>query len=71
MYSKYFDSQKTDKKTINDAKSSKGSNCVDWEQVYYRISKSLGYDVQFIHVKCRVPGTGHIRLRLKHEKHTG
>ena len=33
--------------------------------------KSLGYDVQFVHVKCRVSGTGHIRLRLKHSKNTG
>lgn len=24
-----------------------------------------------VHVKCRVSGTGHIRLRLKHKKHTG
>ena len=54
LYSKYFDSQKTDKKTINDASQGKGSNCVDWGQVYYRIAKSLGYDVQFVHVNCRV-----------------
>jgi len=44
LYSKYFDSQKTDKQTINDASKGKGSNCVDWGQVYYRIAKSLGYD---------------------------
>ena len=68
LYSKYFDSQKTDKQTINDANKGKGSNCVDWGQVYYRIAKSLGYSVQFVHVKCRVSGTGHIRLRLKHSK---
>ena len=54
----------------HDAIKGKGSNCVDWGQVYYRIAKSLGYDVQFIHVKCRVSGTGHIRLRLRHKKHT-
>ena len=48
LYSKYFDSQKTDKKTINDANQGKGSNCVDWGQVYYRIAKSLDYDVQFV-----------------------
>ena len=71
LYSKYFDSQKTDKKTITDASQGKGSNCVDWGQVYYRIAKSLGYDVQFVHVRCRVSGTGHIRLRLRHKKHTG
>lgn len=70
LYSKYFDSQKTDKKTINDASQGKGSNCVDWGQIYYRIAKSLGYDVQFVHVKCKVSGTGHIRLRLRHKKHT-
>ena len=27
--------------------------------------------MQFVHVKCRVSGTAHIRLRLKHENHTG
>ncbi|MBR6993698.1 MAG: hypothetical protein IKH85_06465 [Methanobrevibacter sp.] len=48
LYLKYFDSQKTDKKTITDAKDGNGSNCVDWGQVYYRIAKSLGYDVQFV-----------------------
>ena len=48
LYSKYFDSQKTDRKTITDASQGKGSNCVDWGQVYYRIAKSLGYDVQFV-----------------------
>lgn len=54
-----------------DASQGKGSNCVDWGHVYYRIAKSLGYDVQFVHVKCRVSGTGQIRLRLRHKKHTG
>ncbi|MCQ2971918.1 MAG: hypothetical protein MJ209_01265 [archaeon] len=70
LYLKYFDSQKTDKKTITDASQGKGSNCVDWGQVYYRTAKSLGYDVQFVHVKYRVSGTGHIKLRLRHKKHT-
>ena len=40
LYSQYFDSQKTDKKTINDAKSGKSSNCVDWGRVYYRSATS-------------------------------
>ena len=40
LYMKYFDSQKTDKKTINDASQGKGSNCVDWGQVYYRSATS-------------------------------
>ena len=40
LYNQYFDSQKTDKKTINDAKSGKSSNCVDWRQVYYRSATS-------------------------------
>ena len=70
LYLKYFNSKKTDKQTITDAKNGKGSNCVDWGQVYYRIAKSLGYDVQFVHVKCKTSGTGHIRLRLKHKTHT-
>lgn len=30
---------------------------VDWGQVCYLIAKSLGYGVQFVHVKCRVSGT--------------
>lgn len=30
LYSKYFDSQNTDKKTLNDASQGKGSNCVNW-----------------------------------------
>lgn len=25
----------------------------------------------YVHVRCRVSGTGHIRLRLRHKKHTG
>ena len=32
LYNKYFDSQKTDKKTITDASNGKGSNCVDWDK---------------------------------------
>ena len=43
---------------------------MDGGQAYYRIAKSLGYEVQFVLLKCRVSGTGHIRLRLKHKKHT-
>ena len=35
------------------------------------IAKSLGHEVSFAHVKCRVSGTNHIRFRLKHKKHTG
>ena len=44
---------------------------MDWRQVYYRIAKSLGYDVQFVHVKCGISGTDYIMLRLKHKKDTG
>ena len=40
LYNKYFDSQKTDKKTINDANQGKGSNCVDWGRGYYRSATS-------------------------------
>ena len=56
--------------TINRMKSFKGTNCTDSAQVFYRIALGLGYDVQFIHVKCK-SGTGHVRLRLKHSKNTG
>ena len=37
----------------------------------YKLAVCEGYDVQFVHVKCLVRGTGHIRLRLKHKNHTG
>ena len=35
----------------------------------YCLAIALGYEVQFIHVKCR-GGDGHVRLRLKHPKNT-
>ena len=44
-------------------------NCTDSSQVGYVIALALGYEVQFVHVKCS-SGTGHVRLRLKHPVNT-
>lgn len=68
--SKYFNSQKQIRKTINDANQRKGSNCVLGASLLSYSKIIRGYNVQFVHVKWKVSGTGHIRLRLKHEKHT-
>lgn len=59
LHMKYFDSQKTDKKTITDDKAGRCSKCVDGGQVYYRIAKSLDYEVPLGQVKCRVCGIEH------------
>lgn len=68
-YSYYFNSIYNTDTTINRIKNRKGANCVDSSQLTYRVGKGLGYDVQFIHVRC-LSGTGHVRVRLKHPKYT-
>lgn len=68
-YSGYYNSQYPTKKTIDRMKNKQPINCTDSSQVGYVIALALGYDVQFVHVKCS-SGTGHVRLRLKHPKNT-
>lgn len=64
-YAYYFNSVYNTNNTISRIKSGKGVNCTDSAQLTYRVALGLGYTVQFVHVRCRVSGTGHIRLRLK------
>lgn len=68
-YSGYFNSKYSTKKSIDRMKNKQGVNCTDSSQVGYVIALALGYEVQFVHVKCS-SGTGHVRLRLKHPVNT-
>lgn len=68
-YSGYYNSQYSTKKSIDRMKNKQGVNCTDSSQVGYVIALALGYEVQFVHVKCS-SGTGHVRLRLKHPVNT-
>lgn len=69
-YGYYYNSKYNTQETINKIYNKQGVNCTDSSQLFYRLGLALGYNVQFIHVRCR-SGTGHVRLRLKHSKHTG
>ena len=68
-YGYYYNSLYDTKTTISRIKNRQGCNCVDGAQLFYRLGIALGYEVQFIHVKCK-GGDGHVRLRLKHPKNT-
>lgn len=62
-YGYYYDSQFSNKTAIDRMYNRQGVNCTDSAQVFYRLGEALGYQVQFVHVKCK-GGDGHIRLRL-------
>lgn len=68
-YSGYFNSAYNTDETINRIYNRKGVNCTDSSQLFYRLALALGYDVQFVQVRCS-SGTGHVRLRLKHNVNT-
>ena len=68
-YGYYYNSLYNTKTTINRIKNKQGVNCTDSSQLFYRLGLALGYEVQFIHIKCS-GGDGHVRLRLKHPKNT-
>lgn len=71
-YGYYYDDHKTNKQTIDAMANNTHSddpNCTDSCHVFYNIAKGLGYDVHCIHVKCS-GGDGHVRLKLRHKKHT-
>lgn len=68
-YSYYYNSLYDTNETIKRIKNKKGTNCTDSSQLFYRLALALGYEVQFIHVKCS-SGGGHVRLRLKHKVNT-
>lgn len=71
-YGHYYDDHKSNKQTI-DAMANNTNlddpNCVDSSHVFYNVGKGLDYDVHCIHVKCK-GGDGHVRLKLRHKKHT-
>ena len=64
-YAYYYNSVYNTDETISRIKNRQGVNCTDSAQLTYRIALALGYTCQFVHIRCRVSGTGHIRLRLK------
>lgn len=71
-YGYYYDDHKTNKQTIDAMANNTHSddpNCTDSCHVFYNVAKGLGYDVHCIHVKCS-GGDGHVRLKLRHKKHT-
>lgn len=70
-YSYYYNSKYNTDNTISRIKNKQGVNCTDSSQLFYRLGIALGYTVQFVHVKCKQSGGGHIRLRLKHSVNTG
>jgi len=69
-YAYYYDDTYTNKQSIDRMKQGKGINCTDSCQVFYHIAKALGYTVAVEHVYCSGSGGGHVRLKLKHSKHT-
>lgn len=52
---------------LNRLASGKGLNCSDSCQFLYEVYKEMGYDVRYVHVKCR-GGDGHIQLDIKYPK---
>lgn len=68
-YAYYYNSQYNTQTTINRIYNKQGVNCTDASQLFYRLGLALGYEVQFIHIKCS-GGDGHVRLRLKHPVNT-
>ena len=69
-YSYYYDDVYNNRQCIDRMKAKKGINCTDSCQVFYHIAKELGYSVNVLHVYCTGSGGGHVRLQLKHSKHT-
>lgn len=68
-YSGYYNSRYDNITSIKRMYNKQGINCTDSAQVFYKLALALGYDVQFVHVRCS-SGTGHVRLRLKHPVNT-
>lgn len=63
-YAYYYDSQYNTSTTIKRIYNRQGVNCTDVGQLLYRLAIALGYEAQFIHVKCK-GGDGHIRNRFR------
>lgn len=69
-YSYYYNSAYSNKTTIDRIYNKQGVNCTDSAQLGYRIAEKLGYEVHFLHIRCKKSG-GHIRLKLRHKTNTG
>lgn len=67
-YGYYYDDVYSNKTAIDRMYSKSGINCTDSCQVFWHIAKALGYEVKCLHVQCSTGG--HVRLKLKHPKHT-
>ena len=70
-YAYYYNSIYNTNETINRIKNYQGVNCTDSAQLTYRVALALGYECQFVHVRCRASGDGHIRLRLRSNSSNG
>lgn len=68
VYGYYYDDVYSNKVAIDRMYSKSGINCTDSCQVFWHIAKALGYTVHCLHVQCS--SGGHVRLKLKHPKHT-
>ena len=64
-YKYYYNSVYSTLTTLKRIYNKQGVNCTDSSQLFYRLGLALGYDVQFVHVKCKSSGSGHIRLRFR------
>lgn len=63
-YAYYYNSAYNTENTLKRIYNRQGVNCTDSAQVFYRLALALGYECQFVHVRCQ-SGTGHVRLRLR------
>lgn len=68
-YEYYYNDRDSNKTVIDRMKKKLGNNCTDLCQCFWHIAKALKYDVKCIHVQCQ--SGGHVRLQLRHAKHTG
>jgi len=68
-YGYYYDDRYSNAESIRRMKQGKGVNCTDSCHVFFNIAKALGYEVHCLHIQCR-GGDGHVRLKLRHKKHT-
>jgi hypothetical protein len=70
-YGYYFDDQYSNKQVIDRMIAKKGNNCTDSLQFLINMAEEMGYEWKCIHVKCKSSGSGHVRGKFKHKKHTG
>ena len=70
-YAFYFSDGYTVPETIERIANGYGANCYDSAELFYRLALEMNtkygrnYEVQYLHVYCKVSGYDHIRLRLR------